>query len=64
MTEQKPTTEEVFRGALEEVVDCAAKLAPYCASVEEMISVCKLALENDGQLRLLLAMMSLDPKKR
>jgi hypothetical protein len=54
MQEQKPNVEDSFRSSLQDVVTISEKLAPHCASVEEMTGMIKLALDNDGQLRLLM----------
>lgn len=60
MTESKPkvaTPEEVeaaFRSSLGDVAAIAEKLAPHCRTVEEMVGMIQLAIDNDGQLRLLM----------
>ena len=54
MAESKPTAEESFRASLEDVVSIAERLGPYCGSVEELAEMCKLALNNAAQAKLLL----------
>ena len=58
MTESKPSAEDGFRDSLKDVLVVADKLSLSCLSVEEMIGMVQLALENDGQLRLLMAMVA------
>ena len=55
MTEQKQTAEESFRSSLEEIIVISEKLTPYCNTVQDLIGMAKLALDNDGQLKLLMA---------
>lgn len=56
VTEQaKQTAEESFRSSLEDVIAISEKLYPYCNSVQDLVGIAKLALENDGQLRLLMS---------
>lgn len=52
--EPKPSIEETFRSVLEDLAAVAERLEPTCKTTEELIGVAKLALENDGQLRLLM----------
>lgn len=48
--------EEQFRDALKDLVTIGEKLAPWCRTTAELVDVAKLAVDNDGQLRMLLAM--------
>ena len=43
-----------YRSSLQDVIVVAQKLSPYCKTVDELLSMVQLALENDGQLRLLI----------
>ena len=52
--EQKASPEELFRFGLEGVIELATKLAPYCNTTDDLVGMCRLALENDGQFRLLM----------
>ena len=61
MAEQKLPAEEVFRQGLQAVVEVARKLSPYCQTVDEMVGMVELALENDAQLKILLK-LTLDKK--
>ncbi len=55
MMEQKRIDEQdAFRNGLADVIATAERLAAVCQTLEEMISLCQLALTNDAQLRLLL----------
>lgn len=47
--------EDKFRSSLQDVVTIARKLALYCTTVEDFINMVHLAVENDGQLRLLMS---------
>jgi hypothetical protein len=58
---EKPTQEEVersFRTALEDVVSIIRKLSPYCNKFDEMIEMVEHGMINDGQLRLLMHIIS------
>lgn len=57
----KSLTEAEFRETLADVLAAVTRLAPVCSSLEDLTEVCQLALENDGQLRLL---MNLVVKKK
>lgn len=50
----KKTEAESFRESLEDIVAVGEKLAGHAKSAEDLLGMCKLALTNDGQLRLLL----------
>ena len=50
----KQTPEERFRDDLLNVVALTQKLAPMCKTVDDLIAVCSLGLDNEGQLRLLM----------
>ena len=55
MAEQKqPTLEDGFRAALEDVVKVLEGFAPHCGTFEELVGICRLALKNDGQLKLMM----------
>jgi hypothetical protein len=47
-------TEDSFRGSLQDVVGICTKLAPVCTSVDELVGICQLAIDNDAQLKLLM----------
>lgn len=47
--------EESFRSSLNDLIVLADKLSTHCKSVGDLIGMAKLATENDGQLRLLMA---------
>ncbi len=50
--------ETSFRNSLEDVITIAEGIKEHCISVQELIGVCKLALDNDGQLRMLMGQMT------
>ena len=62
MAEEQPRTlkmtqqevEDKFRESLEDVLVVCDRLAPVCRSVEELIGMLRLAVENDAQLRTLM----------
>lgn len=56
-------TEDAFRESLKDVVAVLSKLSAHCRTVEEIASMCQLATENDGQLRLLLMLMTQQARK-
>ena len=51
---------EDFRNDLAGMVLAAKRLQPFCGQTSELIEMLALALQNDGQLKLLLSLM---PKK-
>lgn len=55
--------EASFRSSLKDVVEIAEKLAPHCKSVDELVDMLKLAIENDGQLRFLMGRVIPRPKR-
>ena len=57
MEPTKLTEEEAGKEALKDMITVVEKLSPYCNSFEELVGMARHALENDGQLRLLLALM-------
>lgn len=50
---QEPTFEEKLRELLRESIIVIQELVPICGSVDDLVGMMKLALENDGQLNLL-----------
>lgn len=64
MPEVKPTVEEAFRSTLEDVALIATKLSPYCSETKDLVGMIQLALENDGQLKLLINLVSAQQGKR
>lgn len=58
MAEQKASAEESFRESLKDVVTIAEKLTPYCQTIDDLVSMANLALENDGQLRLIMSIVA------
>jgi hypothetical protein len=52
--QQEVSPEDKFRDALKDVLVIAKRLAPHCRTTEELIGVLDHALQNDGQLRLLM----------
>lgn len=57
MAEQNQA-EEQFRSALADVLAVMRKLAPLCKTVDDMVGMTQLALENDGQLALMMQAVS------
>lgn len=53
-SEEKPTVEDSFRDTLQDVIVVVKKLAPCCRSVNDLIGMAELAMQNDGQLFLLM----------
>lgn len=54
----EPTFEEQLRETIRETVVVLEKLAPMCNDVHELRGMLVLALENDGQLALLIDKLS------
>lgn len=46
---------EKFRASLEDLSVVAEKLLPVCPATADLLGMVRLAMENDGQLRLLMA---------
>ncbi len=62
--EQKSATaEESFRESLKDLLVIAQKIGPHCDSVEALIGVCQLAIDNDHQLALLISLVTSPGKK-
>ena len=53
-----PTPEEAFRSSLQDLIVVLEKMAPFCGTLEEAAGMANLALENDGQLRLLMKIVT------
>ncbi len=62
MGDTKVSAEEGFRESLKDLIVVADRLKPFCNTTEDLVGMCNLALENDGQLRLL--MQSVQQGKR
>ena len=52
--EVKMDQEEGFRAALEDLVSVADRMQYFCGSIPEMLTLAKLALENETQLKFLM----------
>lgn len=52
------TLEDSFRSSLQDVITIASKLTACCGTTEDLVNVCKLALENDSQLKMLIALVA------
>ena len=48
---------ENFRESLADLVTICEKLLPYCDDIAELLGMVRLALENDGQLKIIMALM-------
>ena len=57
-SDSAPTFEEQLRETIRETVVVLEKLAPICGNVNELRGLLVLALENDGQLALLIDKLS------
>lgn len=57
------STEGSFRSSLEDVITVVDGLKSFCTTPDELAGLCRLALENDAQLRILLATLT-DPVKK
>lgn len=55
MAGDQQKNEAGFRSDLESVVALVEGLSSYCEKTEQLAEMCRLALENDGQLKLLMA---------
>lgn len=49
--------EDAFRSSLQDVLAITQKLSSFCSSVEELADMVALALENQGQLKMLMALV-------
>lgn len=52
-----------FRSSLQDVVTLAEGLSKHCKTVEDLVGMASLAIENDGQLRLIMDIVT-TPKKQ
>lgn len=55
-TKQDPTAS--FRESLKDLIIIVEKLAPYCQSLEDLVGVASLALENDGQAKMIMMLVA------
>jgi hypothetical protein len=51
---EKQTEADSFRSSLEDVVTIAEKLSGHVETTADLAAMCRLAIKNDGQLRLLM----------
>ena len=51
------SVEEGFRESLKDFVTVSKALSPICHSTDELIQIVELALENDGQLKIIMGMV-------
>lgn len=54
MADKTVSAEDSFRDSLLDVITIADKLRQHCKSVEDLIGICELATKNEGQLALLM----------
>lgn len=52
------TVESKFRSALIDALKLIESIGPICQNLDEVASIMRLAIENDGQLNLLMAALS------
>lgn len=50
----QPTAEQSFRSSLEDTIVILTQLAPLCNDVAQLVEMCRLGLDNDAQLQLLI----------
>lgn len=62
-TNEVTKAEQDFRSSLEDFVLVAETLAGLCNSPEEMVDVAKLAITNNAQLRIMIALVFQGQKK-
>lgn len=61
--EKVAEAEQSFRNSLEDVIAIADGLSRHCKTVEDLIAVSKLAMENDAQLRIVMDLVTQPNKK-
>lgn len=64
MGTEKVSVEQSFRDDLESVIAVVNGLKKVCSSLEELQDMLTLALQNDGQLKLLIAAVSQSQGKK
>ena len=47
--------EASFRASLEDVITMAEGLSKHCKTLDDLVGMARLALENEGQLRMLMS---------
>ena len=57
-TEKATSVNDSFRSSLEDIVAISEKLSPVCDSISDLVEMCKLALTNDGQLNLIMNLVT------
>lgn len=63
MNDQKVSTEDKFRESLKDAGVVIHKLSSICVTFDEALGMLHLAIENDGQLRLLMNMIQPQSKR-
>ncbi len=56
--------EEEVRKSLDNLVELAELLLPYCNDVGDLVGMAKLAMVNDGQLKLVMSLINAQTKKQ
>ncbi len=62
-SEKIAEAEASFRASLEDVIAIAEGLNKHCKSLEDLIGMSRLALENDAQLRVIMDIVTQPAKK-
>lgn len=57
-TEKSTSVSDGFRSSLEDIIAISEKLASVCESIEDLVEICKLALTNDGQLKIIMNLVT------
>ena len=60
---EKTSDLETFRSGLEDLIVVAESLVLHCDKTKDLVEVLKLAIENDGQAKLLMKTMTSAHKK-
>ncbi len=61
--EKQESVEESFKSTIEDLVLISTKLKPFCESIQDLIGMLNLALENNGQLKLLINLVTAQEKQ-
>ncbi len=57
MGDEKKTPEQLFRDSLEDLITVAGALVGHCDSIADLVGMMELALTNDGQLSVIMALV-------
>lgn len=62
-SEKAAEAEQSFRASLEDVIAVAEGLSKHCKSLDDLVGISRLALDNEAQLRIVMDLVTQPAKK-